>query len=190
MTMSSPFSLEPGTRWDGNDGNWSTFVIGVGQPFQQFAVLPSTKSADVWVPVSDGCVGLSWTGFDCANSRGVGTVNGIQSAGFLTNESTSWDQLGIYQLPSEQALFGTSNNGLYGLDTLALSDSYSVSFHNWTIAGIATPDFWLGTLGLGSESSEFAVLETSVPSLLTSMRSNGEIPSLSYGYAAGAFYGW
>lgn len=139
--------------------------------------------------MADGCAGLSWTGFDCANSRGVGRVNRTQAPGFLSNESTSWQQLGIYQLPTEQALYGTENNGLYGLDTLALSDSYNVSFYNWTIAGIATPDFWLGTLGLGSESSEFAVLEASVPSLLSTMKASEEIPSVSYGYAAGAFYG-
>lgn len=188
MATPTPFSLEPGLRWIGNDGNWSTFNVGVGTPFQQFAVLPSTKSADVWVPLKDGCYGLSWTGFSCANSRGVGTVNRTQSPGFLANESTSWDQIGLYQLPTEENLFGTGNNGLYGLDTLALSDSYSVSFHNWTVAGIATPDFWVGTLGLGSESSNFSVLESSVPSLLYSMRASGQIPSLSYGYAAGASY--
>ncbi|CZT20272.1 uncharacterized protein RCC_06130 [Ramularia collo-cygni] len=188
MTSPSPFILDPGSRWYGNDGNWSTFNIGVGQPFQQFTVLPSTRSADIWVPVADGCAGLSWNGFDCANSRGVGTVQGVQSPGFLSNESTSWQQLGLYRLPTEDALYGSENNGLYGLDTLALSDNYEVSLYNWTIAGIATPDFWLGMLGLGSESMNITVLENSTPSLLTTMKADGKIPSISYGYAAGAFY--
>lgn len=66
------YSLQPSQVWDGNDGAWSTFIIGVGDPAQYFRILPSTTNQDTWVPVANNCsAGISW----CGNARGVEPYN-------------------------------------------------------------------------------------------------------------------
>ena len=61
-------NLPPSQNWDGNDGAWSTFIIGVGTPPQDFRVVPSINGQETWVPIASNCSGgLSW----CGNARGV-----------------------------------------------------------------------------------------------------------------------
>ena len=66
------FTVPPSQVWDGNDGAWSSFVIRVGNPAQNFRVLPATSSDETWVPAPNDCEkGVAW----CGNGRGVEPFN-------------------------------------------------------------------------------------------------------------------
>lgn len=56
------------------------------------------------------------------------------------------------------------------------------------VAGIATNDFWLGSLGLSPIPFNFTNLNDPVPSMMGSLRNASKIPSSSWGYTAGAAY--
>lgn len=185
-TTAFPYVLQSSGSWYGNDGNWSTFQLNVGTPPQSFQVLPSSSGGETWLPVSEGC---NFQG--CAASRGVMIHDGAQSPGLLTNESSdsTWDQIGIYALSTDSNLFdSSSDSGLYGLDTISLGTQTSPNWTDQMVAGIATSDFWLGTLPLGIQPSQFDVLQKDVNSLLSSMKAQNMTPSLSYGYSVGASY--
>jgi hypothetical protein len=173
-----PLLVKP-DGWAGNDGNWSTFQIAVGTPPQRFRTLPSTTRGEVWIPTIEGCEGSPYP--DCATSRGVLDND---SFGFDVDKSRTWDTIGIYALPSP--INGT-DNGAYGLDHLSISSNRSFTLHNQTITGIATSDYWISDLGLGTEVAKFSG-QPSSPSLLSAMKEQQLIPSLSYGYSAGASY--
>ncbi|KAL8716606.1 MAG: hypothetical protein Q9225_006076 [Loekoesia sp. 1 TL-2023] len=126
--------------WDslGNDGNWSTFAIGVGSPPQVVQLLPSSKVPETWVVLVEGCTNEPK---NCSDIRG-----GL----FNYNLSTTWNQKGIYALGSEANLGYTTNsdNGAYAWQNLtwATSNGANVTVNHTVIAGIATTDFYLGSL--------------------------------------------
>jgi hypothetical protein len=184
-SLPAPYIFSSGTTWAGNDGNWSTFSIGVGTPLQYFDLLPSTVSSEVWVPVPQGC---SWapSWLDCGALRGVEATSGPESLGFEANSSRTWDTVGIYSLAAEQNLYGTSDTGLYGFDTVAIDADHRLQ--KQVVAGISTADFWFGSLGLGNAASSFSVEATNSRSLLASMKNESLSASVSYGYTAGAWY--
>lgn len=180
-----PLVIQPTFNWAGNDGNWSTFQINVGTPPQSFDVFPSATGGEAWVISPDFCTRFAFEG--CAASRGVQLINGSQSAGFQSNASDTWDGVGIYGLTTAQNLFGAVN-GSYGLDSVSLGDSTSDALSGQLVAQVANESFWLGSLPLGAQSSEFDVERANVPSLLSSLKTANRTPSLSYGYSAGAYY--
>ena len=189
--LPAPFSVSPSWSWDGDDGSWSTFQISVGTPEQSFRILPSTTGAETWVPIPVGCEGILANVADCGTMRGVDNFNGKKSKGFQTDASSTWDLIGIYELTTEQNLWGpTGNPGDYGLDTVSLQNSSgkSVNLKGQTIAGVATGNVWLGSLGMGTAPAKFDVEKKNIPSLLDSMKSQNYTPSLSFGYTAGASY--
>lgn len=89
----------------------------------------------------------------------------------------------------EEELLGYSGNAYYGFDnvTLGLGAGLPMLSHQ-LIAGIATPDFWLGSLGLSPLPFNFTTLNEPLPSLLGSLRNEEHIPSASWAYTAGAHY--
>jgi hypothetical protein len=142
MASISPLVLEAGTIWAGNDGNWSTWPAQIGDPPQQFHILPSTSHGEVWIPGPQGCTGRSAPS-DCAASRGVGLFQGSQSLGFLENASSTWEQIGIYEFIVGGDLFEATETGLYGQDAVALGIKGENVINNQTVAGIVTQDFWV-----------------------------------------------
>lgn len=91
--------LEPNGYWAGIDGNWSTWSVSTGTPPQQFQVWPSTSSGEVWLPLPDGCPPTEfWSTVECAASRGVDSSEGPRSVGFQKNVSSTWEEIGIYEL--------------------------------------------------------------------------------------------
>lgn len=173
-------------QWHGNDGNWSTFRIDVGTPGQAFNVVPSIIGAETWVPVAQGCPSGDYV---CAASRGVvAASNGSLSTGFEYDSSSTWDQIGIYNLPYERDVYAAANaTGFYGMDTVALGNGTGLK--NQTVAGISTEEFWLGSFGLGPQPALFPRVQAEdIPSLLVSMKAADETASLSFGYNAGAWY--
>lgn len=84
---------------------------------------------------------------------------------------------------------GLTGNGAFGYDTMGTSSGGAVdtpTLNRQAVSAYASPDFWLGMLGL----SQFAMnmSEASPYSFLSSLKEEGFIPSLSYGYQAGAAY--
>jgi len=167
-----PISVSQTSEFLGYDGLWSSISIRVGSPEQWLSVIPSTVTQETWVIGPSGCDGT----LACQNLRG-----GLFSA----NASTSFQNLGPYELGSDQQ----NDGGLvadYGFDTIALSDEVSVPVQ--TVAILNTTDFWLGEFGLGVQESRFNGT-LNHPSYLSSLvQTSGNIPSHSYGYTAGAHY--
>lgn len=107
--------------------------------------------------------------------------------------STTWTDKKSWTLNEEAVLGIPQDNdhaGNYGYDVLGIqihgSSGGGVSLENQVIAGIATKDFYLGNLGLSPRKPAFGNSQN--PSFLKSLRNQNYIPSLSYGYTAGASY--
>lgn len=56
------------------------------------------------------------------------------------------------------------------------------------IAGLNTTNYWLGSLGLSPFAFNFTSIADPLPSLLSTLRDEGHIPSISWAYTAGAYY--
>lgn len=122
---------------------------------------------------------------NCGDSRGVWPFETQDSDGFQTNRSSTWKDIGLYRLFVEEHL-GIEGNGLFGYDSVGLGATGNAT-ENQVVAGIGTPSYWLGLLGLGANYTNFSEDERPV-SLLRTLKDSGKIPSLSYGYTAGAPY--
>ncbi|KAF2740906.1 acid protease [Polyplosphaeria fusca] len=183
-----PYQVPPTQEFDGNDGSWSTFQIAIGTPGQEFRLLPSTKSGETYVVVPQGC--LEGDGADCPAKRGAEIFNSQQNLGFTVNESSTWSTIGQYDVALENRL-NYSAAGLFGFDKISLgpaADSSSLSLDSQVVGGIAEPDYWMGILPLGTPDSSFSSQSQSIPSFLYQLRNQSKIPSLSFGYTAGAEY--
>ncbi|KAF1943112.1 acid protease [Clathrospora elynae] len=185
-----PYVVPPSTRFDGNDGSWSTFRISVGTPGQDFRVLPSTKGGVTYVIAPEGCI----DGLDpenCPELRGIDAFNSAQNTGFQVDESTTWSAIGQYDIDLEEALNYTTQ-GLFGFDKLSLGaaadSASSLSLDHQVVAGVADPAYYMGVLGLGQAESSFSSQSTAIESFLYQLRNSTKIPSFSYAYTAGAKY--
>lgn len=164
----------------GVDGAWSPFFVKVGSPPTKLRLLASTQIPESWVVLPLGCPNDV---LNCSDARG-GT--------FDPKGSKTWQEKGTLPLGSEYNLgFSAANfdNGDYGFDTvqLGLPGQGNASLEHQLIAGIATNDFWVGNLGLASRNLIFPD-NSQASGLLSQLRSNNLIPSLSYGFTAGASY--
>ena len=185
VNASVPFIFEPSNQWLGNDGSWSTFLVRIGTPAQEFQILPATNVQETWVPVPQACA--PYDPPDCPSLRGVG--NRSVSGGFDSNRSSTWEKEGIYDLVSEQWL-GYVGNGDYGFDTVELGELTrgSMKIEHQVVAGIVENDFYLGIFGLGPKPANFSGFNDPQPSFMRSLVNRNMIPSLSFGYTAGAKY--
>lgn len=129
--------------------------------------------------LDDGCI--SSDPASCPNDRGHI---------FKSGNSSTWRHRGIFRISEESNLgYDLSDAGDYGFDTLGLGyrGAGGPTLEAQVLAGIATKDFYLGSLGLYPAPVNFTS-EESHPSLLTNLKAQNLIPSLSYGYSAGAYY--
>ena len=134
---------------------------------------------ETWVVLDAGCI--STDPKSCPDDRGK-TYN--------FSQSTTWKKQDFYELGVELNLgYNITNAGEYGFETLGLGyqGSGGPSLENQVIAGIATKEFYLGSLGLNPRPINFTS-EDNKPSLLSNLKTQKIIPSLSYGYSAGARY--
>jgi len=120
----------------------------------------------------------------CAQKRG---------ALFNLNASSTWKDQGIFGLQQEQNLpdyQASYDAGDYGLETmgLGLPGLNSSDEPNVVVAAIATSDYNFGYLGVTNQPTNFTQFNDPHPSYLSALKQSGKIPSLSYGYTAGAPY--
>lgn len=98
---------------------------------------------------------------------------------------------GLYELDTYvEGQLSLSGNAYYGFDTLALGleGSGMPTLEDQLIAGIADNNYWLGSLGISPYPHNFTNLNTSVQSMLSTLRDKNHILSTSWGYTAGASY--
>lgn len=175
----SAISVPVSQYWDGIDGRWSTFGIQVGTPPQQIRVLPYNPQGAVWAVLPDGCT--SDDPADCDDKRG-----GL----FLINRTSTWEQQGLYELSlfAEEPL-GIAGNGLYGKDAVELGwpGQNMPGLDSAIMAGIATKDFYVGGLPLNPWAVNFTSITQSTPSMMSQLKNQSKIPSLTYGYTAGYY---
>lgn len=205
-TLPTPFSLRTSGQFDGNDGQWSTFLLSVGKPAQQFRVLASTSSMLTWVPKDDGCAGNDVPA-NCSEWRGVDNVKGGRSDGYIEDFSADFSFTNLFALPfsahrEPAGMFGRNDDvgwsyafGVrYGTDTMAFSSSSAggglQTPHPVPFAMMTRWDYWLGSISLvpwyidDSTGKEGQGKQT----LLEMLANSSAIPSRSYGYTAGAYY--
>lgn len=192
-SVPQPLTVAPDQGFIGVDGQWNTFSLQVGSWSRVVQVLPSTASQQIWVVNKDACE-VKWRDTvtnetkieydsDCERSRGWV---------FDANASSTWEHEGYYDL-WVGGTYGSSDSGYYGFDTvdLGLPGEEGPTVTNTTIGTLKYQSFWLGHLGLHPKSTNFSsnlVDKPPVPSYMTRLFEQGNIPSISFGYTAGAQY--
>ena len=166
---------------DGVDGLWSSFALRAGSPEQTLRVFISTAGTSLWAVSPQGCPKED-PPENCADSRG-----GL----FNSNQSQTWNGLGINGLGPNEVNLGYNDSGLYGTDTLSLgfnSASGGPTVDSQVVAAFANYDYYLGSFGLSNQPTNLTNMTEPMPSYLTSLQSKDLIPSLSWAYTAGAHY--
>ena len=169
----------------GDDGPWSTFFINVGNPAQELQVLVSTQVSLTWVVEPGGCTVDSPD--NCTAARG---------GAYDSSKSSTWNAKQTYTLAAEINLgnpYSSSTQiGDFGYETIGVpgqSGVANVSLDHQVVAGIKTNTYYLGNLGLSSRNISFTQGNGDMsPSFLGSLKTENLIPSLSFGYTAGAAY--
>ncbi|RMY74043.1 hypothetical protein D0863_03479 [Hortaea werneckii] len=188
--MPEPLVIPPSSHWAGNDGRWNTFQISIGIPAQDFYILPSTATQEFWLPDAQGCAvhSPSDPGY-CGYIRGAIGNDGLNSSGFSSNGSTTWDLIGIYTLDDQEEKLGYGGNGKFGYDTVFWNGvSHPVVLQNQVVGSLPGLEYWLGVIGVGPKPINFTTFNEPMPSMLSQMVDNETIPSLSWAYTAGASY--
>ncbi|KAI5917113.1 aspartic peptidase domain-containing protein [Camillea tinctor] len=168
--------LAPSQKWYGIDGNWSSTGLLVGDPAQGIDVTVSTSLSEIWVVETTGC----GTSSLCTAARG-GTYD--------ISASQSWSPLGPWQLGL--GYLDNEGNGDYAMETVSVQGSAQqgqVSFGKQVVAGINDTSYYTGFFGLGITPGKFQNVVVQSP-ISTLVEHSGIIPSHSYGYTAGAYYG-
>ena len=164
-------------------------MLSVGTPPQLVRLLPGTSATAanaIWVVLPEGCTKAD--GPRCSESRGLS---------FLSNVSSTWStgdlpNKGLFSLVlSEESPLRYNGNARYGWDTVTLGFKGSglpTLKEPQLVAGIATKDFYLGSLGLSPLPMNFSGYDDPRKSLVQSLRDENKIPSLTWAYTAGAYY--
>jgi hypothetical protein len=190
-----PYVVPVSNRFDGNDGSWSTFMINVGNPGQDFRVLASTSGATTWVPIPEGC--SSDDPDDCPDRRGVEAFGGAKSRGYDAAQSSASKLIGLYDMQLGSVDIKNSygdkfsnHSAKYGYDSIGLGPSSddSLMLSPEVVGGVADKQFFLGGFGLSLNPNNFG--SGALPTFLSLVPNSTfrPIPSLSYGYTAGASY--
>jgi hypothetical protein len=194
----TPYVVPPTNKFEGNDGSWSTFYINVGYPTgQNFRVLISTSSSLTWVIHPQGCTSNDPS--TCPDLRGVEGYAGAKSSGYNPDASTNETLIGIYGLKLDGGPSGADISAIYGgqyaginasiyQDIIGLGQSSPSSLQLIEIlASVPSKNIFMGEFGLGILPNNFGTGD--YPSFMTILPNcSMPIPSLSYGYTAGASY--
>ena len=108
---------------------------------------------------------------------------------FYSNQSSTWAYEGLYSLYIEENL-GLDGNAQYGFDTVGLGalGEGGPTIKNTTVGQVAVEDFYLGIFGLSPKPTNWSSYLDYSPSYMSLLKQQNYIPSLSFGYTAGAKY--
>lgn len=145
----------------------------------------STEVSSTWVIAPQAC-GSAYPA-NCTGARG---------GAYDSSKSSTWNVNALYSLGEETNLGNpysdNSQIGDFGYDTIAVTGQAgvaNVSLDHQVIAAIDTNTYYLGNLGLSAQNITFNPDSSDTsPSFLGSLRNENLIPSLSFGYTAGASY--
>lgn len=176
----APINFPASQNWEGVDGTWNTFVLRLGSPEQTVRVIISTASQQTWVVDPRACPDDTTSNQSCAESRGTT---------FNLEKSSSWKPVGLYDLWIESNL-GLVGNAEYAYETVGLAypGEGGPTLTGQTVGAIATTSFYFGHFGINPKPTNFTNFTSQSPSYLTSLKQQGSIPSVSWGYTAGAPY--
>ena len=136
-------------------------------------------SYQTWAIHPQGCpTGAAYD--SCVSNRG-----GI----FSMNASSTWDSVGLYGLQIEENL-EYDGNAYYGYDVVGLGGvgEGGPTLKNTTVGDLAVEDFYIGLFGLNPKPTNWSTFEDGAPSYMTQLKEQKLIPSVSFGYTAGAPY--
>lgn len=138
----------------------------------------STASTFTWTIGAAGCP-VDYVA-NCAQSRG-----GL----FLPNESLTWVPNSIFNFELENNL-GLDTSGDAGFDTVTLGwqGAGGPTVTHAIVFNIADSKYWLGEFGLNPRPTNFTTFADPQTSYMQALYNNNSIPSISYGYTAGAQY--
>ena len=180
-TLPAPISIPPSLSFDGNDGPWSSFRVSIGTPAQTVKVLVSTAGSQTWVVLQQGCTPSD--PHNCSDSRG-GLFDPSISASWNNNTATA---NALFPLLLDTYLNYTGV-GLYGFDNVTLGGPGEHSLDKQAVAGIITPQFYLGIFGLNPQSLTLPDSTVPLPNYISQLNQSGLIPSLAWSYTAGNQY--
>lgn len=185
----APVVFDPSQEWHGDDGNWSTFILRVGNPAQNFYVLPASATGEIVLPHPKGCTANGTNLPDCGARRGVMSIDGQPSPGFQTYRSVSWKDMGTWDLGLETRL-DFDVGAAYGTDQvgLMLQNSGGPTLLHQVVGTIKDYDFYIGLFGLSPFAANFSNYDNPIQSYLSTLKDDKIIPSLTYSYTAGAYY--
>ncbi|KAL8729178.1 MAG: hypothetical protein Q9166_004917 [cf. Caloplaca sp. 2 TL-2023] len=106
------------------------------------------------------------------------------------NASSTWQPNGFWQLGNERNL-GIYANGLFGNDTIGLGiqGSGGPTLSDQIMAVIGTQQIYVGMFAVNPKRTNYTgITEQGQASYMTSLRDQSLIPSVSFGYTAGAPY--
>jgi hypothetical protein len=188
--LALPVSVAPDQDWEGIDGSWNTFSLRVGTAYQPVHVLVSTASQQTWTVAKYACMRSETdTATNTTTVKEDPECRDARGWTFDSNASSTWDYNGFYQLWIEQNL-DLAGNGQYGWDTvgLGLPGEEGPTLTNTTVGTIISSDFWLGHFGVNPKPTNFTNFTDPSPSYMSLLFEQNQIPSVSFGYTAGARY--
>ena len=121
---------------------------------------------------------------------------GIRGGTYDSATSSTWSERGYFNLGVGQNL-GWNTTGIFGNDTITLGvqGSGGPTLENQILSGIADANnFWIGAFGVNPKRTNFSDtgysgdLGNGQASYMTNLKEQNMIPSLSFGYTAGAPY--
>ncbi|KAF1960901.1 hypothetical protein CC80DRAFT_266982 [Byssothecium circinans] len=183
-----PYVLPASNEWDGNDGKWSTFLINLGDDEhgrgQNFRVLVSTSSPVTIVPGQS-----DWCNQECSKERGTQLFDNKQTLGFEDKSSYAWNEAGLFNIPLPHWWSMNKTDAKWGSENVGLGPSSTTSpiLAKQNVLLGQDKNLFMGSLGL----SNVAVIsgKDSKSGFLVNFAKSAEmIPSVSYGYSAGASY--
>jgi hypothetical protein len=178
-TLPAPLSIAPDQNWDGVDGKWSSFTLRIGTPTQFVRTFLSFSVYQTWLVMPMGCSDAKSLS-DCTESRGWL---------YNYNASSTWREEGIFGLWVGENL-GLTGNGLAGFDKVGLGGEGEggPTLDNTTVVAMAVYNRYLGILGINPKPTNYTGYDHQCPSYMTLLKEQGKIPSVSFGFTAGAYY--
>lgn len=140
-------------------------------------------------------IGCACSGIDYNAPSGTltgGTFSAFVASGYQSNVTSTWQEKPGLEIQDESYLNVTSS-AQYGVDVVGLGPEASagLTLSSSLIAGVPTEPFYLGSLGLKPARTTVvnqSKAYVSTATLMTQLKDQNLIPSLSYGYTAGAIY--